>query len=94
MENPTNKQTLQKFLSLLSLLLSHIPSISSQAACLYDLQKKVTTFLWLPEHQATFDNLKQIVAANIGLKYYNPSDENIFIEADASGCSFGSCLVQ
>ena len=94
MKSPTNKQTLQKFLGLLSFLSNHIPNLSSQAACLHDLQKKDASFIWLPEHQSAFDNLKQIVAANIGLKYYDPSDENTFIEADASGCGLGSCLVQ
>ena len=96
MESPTNKQTLQKFLGLLSFLSNHIPSFSSQTARLCDLQKKDATFIWLPEHQAAFDNMKQIVymEANIGLKYYDPSNENTFIEADASGCGLGSCLVQ
>ena len=94
MKSPTNKQSLQKFLGFLSFLLNYIPNLSSQAACLCGLQKKDATFIWLPEHQAAFDNLKQIVAANIGLKYYDTSDENTFIEADTSGRGLGSCLVQ
>ena len=94
MESPTNKQTLQKFLGLLTFLFNHIPKLSSQADCLRDLQKKDASFIWLPEHKSAFNNLKEIVAANIGLIYYDPSDENTFIKADASGCGLGSCLVQ
>ena len=94
MEVPTNKQELQTFLGLLSFLSCHIPNLSSQAACLRDLNKKDTVFIWTTEHQMAFDNLKQSVATNIGLQYYSPSDDNTFIEVDASGRGLGSCLIQ
>ena len=88
MESPRNKQTLQNFIGLLSFLSNHIPNLSSQVACLCDLQKKDTTFIW------PYDSLKQIVAVNIGLKYYDPFDENTFTKADASGCDLRSSQVQ
>lgn len=93
MPNPQDKQDIQRFMGMVTFLSTHIPNLSSHTAALRDLIKKDSVFVWEESHQRAFDDLKNLVASNISLKYFNPSVETT-IEVDASMKGLGATLIQ
>ena len=47
------------------------------------MTKKDVPFMWQPEQQQAFQELKQIITEAPVLSYYNPEKENLF-QSDAS----------
>ncbi len=93
MPTPQDKQDLQRFLGMATFLSSHVPQFSSRTATLRDLLKGDTPFDWSEDHQHAFEQIKQCMASNVGLKYYDPSCE-VNLEVDASMKGLGAALVQ
>ena len=93
MPTPQDKQDLQRVLGLVTFLSDHLPKLSAHTAILRDLVKPETPYEWSEDHQQAFASLKQLVATNIGLKYYDPA-KAVFVEVDASIKGLGTALVQ
>ena len=70
-----------------------MPNFSDHTAILRDLLKVDTPFEWSEDHQHTFTLIKQLIAANIGLRYYDPTQE-VSLEVDVSSKGLGAALVQ
>ena len=56
-------------------------------------KKKATKFVWLPKHQAAFDEMKKIVSREVTLAYPNFSQPFV-IYTDASDYQLGSVITQ
>ena len=93
MPTPQDKQELQQFLGMVTFLSNHVPNFSDHTAILGDLLKVDTPFEWSEDHQHTFTFIKQLIATNIGLWYYDPTQE-VSLEVDASSKGLGAALVQ
>ena len=82
---PTNLKSLRSFLGLTSYYRRFIPCYSSLAHSLYALTKKNAPFVWTPECEEAFGNLKQLLTTAPILSY--PDFEKEFhLETDASQC--------
>ena len=57
------------------------------------LMKKDVKFVWQPEHQRAFQNLKQAITEVPVLAFYDPEKENL-IQSDASLKGIGCVLTQ
>ncbi len=90
---PTNVKEVQSFIGLANYYRRFIPNFAKIAHPLHKLLKKNTKFLWSPETQSSFDNLKsKFVSAPI-LIY--PNREIPFqVETDSSNFAIGAILSQ
>ena len=68
-------------------------NFSDHTTILRDFLKVDTPLEWSEDHQHTFMLIKQLIAANIGLRYYDPTQE-VSLEIDASSKGLGAALVQ
>ena len=60
---------------------------------LRQMTKKDVPFMWQPEQQQAFQELKQVITEAPVLSYYNPEKENL-IQSDASLKGIGCVLMQ
>ena len=93
MPPPQDKQELQRFLSMVTFLSNHVPNFSDHTDILRDHLNVDIPFEWSEDHQHTFALIKQLIVANIGLRYYDPTQE-VSLEVDASSKGLGAALVQ
>ena len=93
MPTPENKQDLQRFLGMVTFLSSHIPNFSDKSAPLRELLKETVPFEFSEDHQNIFTGIKQQVASNTNLQYYDPNTD-VNLEVDASLKGLGAALVQ
>nr|XP_039263214.1 uncharacterized protein K02A2.6-like [Styela clava] len=93
MPTPRDKQELQKFMGMATFLACHLPNLSEKSAILRDLLKKDISFQWDRDHQKVFDEVKEMVASNFGLQYYDPKLP-VNLETDGSMRGLGAALVQ
>ncbi|KAL9950229.1 hypothetical protein ACROYT_G042702 [Oculina patagonica] len=69
------------------------PILAQVSEPVRQLMKKDVPFVWQPEHQRSFQNLKQAITEVPVLAYYNPEKENL-IQSDASLKGIGCVLMQ
>ena len=93
MTTPQDKPDLLRFLGLITYLSPHLPKLADRTAILRDLTKEDVPFEWSEDHEAAFNNLKTLVATNIGLSYYDQNSP-VTLEVDASIKGLGAVLVQ
>lgn len=90
---PKNITEVQAFNSLLSYYRRYIPNFSRIAQPLYNLLRKGTAFLWLPQHQEAFDMLKQKLVSAPVLAHPN-FQKPWTLQTDASYDGLGAVLSQ
>ena len=66
---PTNVKQVQSFVGMINDYKDHIPHCSELLSPLTDLTKKNAKFSWSPECQASFAQLKQLLAKQVVLAY-------------------------
>ncbi|CAB4037557.1 Hypothetical predicted protein [Paramuricea clavata] len=69
------------------------PILSQISLLLRQMTKKDVPFMWQPEQQQAFQELKEVVTEAPVLSYYNPEKENL-IQSDASLKGIGCVLMQ
>ena len=80
---PTNITELRSFMGMVNQLASFSPHISATATPLRDLLKTRNNFLWLPEHDKAFAEMKKLLTNSPVLAQFDPSRETR-VETDAS----------
>ena len=70
---PKTITELRSFLGMVNQLSSYHLEIAKHTGVLQGLLKKVTSFLWMGNHQAAFDKLKSNLLSAIALNYFDPS---------------------
>ena len=93
MAAPTSLKELQTFLGMANYLSRFAPNLADVAAPLRELCKKDSEFVWGPEHQKCFEEVKTLISSPTVLKYF---DENkpVTLHVDASTRGLGAALVQ
>ena len=88
-----NVKELQSFLGSVNYLSKFIPHLSSFRKPLQDLLKSSDEFVWLKVHDEAFKILKNAIAKDVTLKYFD-SNLPIYIETDASKKGIGVVMLQ
>ena len=93
MTPPTNAPELQSFLGMVNYLSRYTPDLATITAPLRDLTEKDTTFVWRPEHQKVYDNVKKAITAASTLAYFD-ANKPVTIQTDASKRGDGATLLR
>jgi hypothetical protein len=90
---PRSVKEVQSFLGLANFYRRFIKGFSGIARPLTDLTKKESTFTWINEHAAAFEDLKTRFTTPPILQYFDPEKE-ITLETDASDKAIGATISQ
>ena len=80
---PQNVSDLRSVLGLVTQLAGFVPDVAQMSAALRQLLKKGTVWQWLPEHQAEFSNMKNLLTSDLLVRPFDPTLET-FLVTDAS----------
>jgi transposase InsO family protein len=90
---PTNVRGVKGFIGLSSYYRKFIPKYSERAEPLRRLEKKGVPFIWGPEQEAAFEDLRLVLSTDVILAY--PDFGRPFrLETDASSYGLGAILAQ
>ena len=92
MPRPHSKQETLTLLGFINYLAKFLPRLADVTQPLRDLTKE-TTFKWDAPHETAFNSMKELVASQPVLRYYNP-DEEVTLQCDASESGLGATLLQ
>ena len=93
MPRPTCKKELSSLLGFVNYLSKFLPRLSEVAQPLRELTAKEAQYLWSPQHEAAFTDIKQLVGNHPVLKFYDPQAE-VTLQCDASEYGLGATLLQ
>ena len=88
MPRPTYKKELSSLLGFVNYLSKFFPRLSEVAQPLQELTAKEAQYLWSPQHEAAFTDIKQLVSNHPVLKFYDPQAE-VTLQCDASEYGLG-----
>ena len=80
---PRDQTGVRPFLGLCNQLAFFIPDYQQHTVALRQLTGKGRTFLWLPEHQLEFDELKKILSGDMIVRHFD-SSKPVVLLTDAS----------
>lgn len=90
---PSSVEEVRSFLGLVNFVGKFIPNLATITEPLRLLTKKNTAFIWSQEHEFSFQKLKNSLACDLALGYYDVNDRTQ-VYADASPVGLGAVLVQ
>ena len=93
MPKSTCKKELATLLGFMNYLSKFLPRLAEVTQPLHELTAKKAPFLWSPQHESAFADIKQLVADHPVLKFYDPEAEDT-LQCDASEHSLGATLLQ
>ena len=70
-----------------------LPRLSEVAQPIRELTTANTRFIWTPQHDKAFDEVKKLVVSHPVLKYYDV-DEEVTVQCDASERGLGAALLE
>ena len=91
---PTNQSELRSFLGLVNQLGIFIPDLAHATEPMRGLLKKNVAYLWLPEHQTSFEETKRILLANLLIKPFDPSAPSQLLTDASRLKGLGYALIQ
>ena len=90
---PTNVPSLHSFLGLASYYSKFLPNFSSVTAPLRALTRKGILFVWTPEADIVFIDIKGLIIKNVSLQLFD-SDLPVIVAPDASAYGLVTVLLQ
>ena len=82
------------FVGLANQLGSFIPDLAHMTSAIHPLLKKGTTWNWLPEHQATFEKIKDILTSDMVILPFDPNLDKILLTDTSRLHGMGFALIQ
>ena len=89
-----NQQLSKKHSVLLGLSTKFLPCLSEIAQQIRQLTNKDAKFIWLKQHNESFEQIRKLVTRHPMLKYYNILHPEVTIQCDASEKGLGATLLQ
>ncbi|UYV81197.1 K02A2.6-like, partial [Cordylochernes scorpioides] len=93
MPHPESITELESFLGFATYLCKYMPNISMISEPLRKLTMKNSTWSWSKNHQAAFEQIKDLASKAPILRYFD-TDKSIAIQCDASKHGLGATLLQ
>ena len=93
MPQPTNKKELQSLLGFVNYLTKFMPNLAEVTQPLRELTRKEARFIWAPQHDKAFQQVKSLVTQHPVLRFYDVNKE-VTIQCDASERGLGATLLQ
>lgn len=93
MKSPSDLKQLQTFLGMANYLSRFTPRLASLSAPLRDLCKKDSEYIWGPEHEKAFNNIKTEISSATQLQFYDEK-KPLVLQVDASLQGLGAVLLQ
>ncbi len=90
---PETVKELQQFLGMVNYMSPFIPNLASRTEPLRALMRKDSEWQWTSSHQQAFDELKNAVATECTLTYFDTQKPTV-IQVDASMKGLGAALLQ
>ena len=90
---PKNKEEVNSFICMMQANADFIPGFARKCATLRELTKKNAHFVWLPKHQACFEELIEAFKDDTLLAYFDTSKPT-FVLVDAHRTGLGAILAQ
>ena len=90
---PRNVKELATFIGMASYFSKHIEGYASKAACLNELRKKRSKFIWTKECEDSFNQLR-LDLANPPILRLADFSKRFKLQTDASNKAVGACLLQ
>ena len=91
---PTNQSELRSFLGLVNQLGIFIPDLAHVTEPMRGLLKKNVAYLWLTEHQQSFEDTKRLLLANLLIKPFDPSSPSQLLTDASRLKGLGYALIQ
>lgn len=88
---PTNLSELRSFIGLINYYGKFIDNLANRIYPLYQLLKKDVKFIWSKECDRAFDEIRNVIASDTVLTYFNPKLP-IIVTCDASDKGIGATL--
>ena len=90
---PSDKNDIQKFLGVVNYIRNFVPHLPELTHNIRNLLKKESEFIWLPQHQQEFEQIKNAISESACCSSF---DEKLplELETDASSYGLGACLKQ
>ncbi|XP_050535127.1 uncharacterized protein LOC126902145 [Daktulosphaira vitifoliae] len=93
-KTPKTQKDVRSFIGMCSYYRKHVKDFAKIADPLTNLIKgDIKKITWLPEHEESFNRLKQTLTTHPVLKHFD-DDKKIFLTTDASITGLGACLEQ
>ena len=93
MDRPSSVHEIRSFLGMATNCAKFIPSFSDISHSLQELTKKDVTFKWTPQHQSSFEEIKQMLTSEAIMSYFDPQKETD-LTTDASPVGQSAILSQ